>query len=193
MLLGDFAVVRAHAGRRRRQRSAEYAAYRDEILFKQTVGRYAAAWHHVKPWYYFIVEVIPRAVAALEPAAVLAGAALQGGVPRAQCARVAAAVLGAARAGVLLGEPGQARHLHPAGVAGAGDRRAAFPANPCSRAPECGGQGSCSARALLVVGGSRHRWRCTSKFAGDAIAGDRIAAGDTMLLCLSRAVRSAVC
>ena len=39
--------------------SAEYAAYRDEILFKQTVGRYAAAWHHVKPWYYFILEVIP--------------------------------------------------------------------------------------------------------------------------------------
>ena len=37
----------------------EYAAYRDEILFKQTVDRYAAAWHHVKPWYYFIVEVIP--------------------------------------------------------------------------------------------------------------------------------------
>jgi 4-amino-4-deoxy-L-arabinose transferase-like glycosyltransferase len=37
----------------------EYAAYRDEILFKQTVGRYAAAWHHVKPWYYFILEVIP--------------------------------------------------------------------------------------------------------------------------------------
>ena len=37
----------------------EYAAYRDEILFKQTVGRYAAAWHHVKPWYFFILEVIP--------------------------------------------------------------------------------------------------------------------------------------
>ncbi|HET9861892.1 MAG TPA: glycosyltransferase family 39 protein [Steroidobacteraceae bacterium] len=37
----------------------EYAAYRDEILFKQTVSRYAAAWHHVKPWYYFLVEVIP--------------------------------------------------------------------------------------------------------------------------------------
>ena len=37
----------------------EYAAYRDEILFKQTVGRYAAAWHHVKAWYYFLVEVIP--------------------------------------------------------------------------------------------------------------------------------------
>jgi 4-amino-4-deoxy-L-arabinose transferase-like glycosyltransferase len=39
--------------------SHEYVAYRDEILFKQTVSRYAAAWHHVKPWYYFIVEVIP--------------------------------------------------------------------------------------------------------------------------------------
>jgi 4-amino-4-deoxy-L-arabinose transferase-like glycosyltransferase len=37
----------------------EYQAYRDEILFKQTVSRYAAAWHHVKPWYYFVVEVIP--------------------------------------------------------------------------------------------------------------------------------------
>ncbi|MEP7244678.1 MAG: glycosyltransferase family 39 protein [Gammaproteobacteria bacterium] len=34
-------------------------AYRDEILFKQTVHRYAAAWHHVEPWYYFIVSVIP--------------------------------------------------------------------------------------------------------------------------------------
>ena len=37
----------------------EYTAYRDEILFKQTVGRYAASWHHVKGWYYFIAEVIP--------------------------------------------------------------------------------------------------------------------------------------
>lgn len=33
--------------------------YRDEILFQQTVHRYAAAWHHVEPWYYFIVNVIP--------------------------------------------------------------------------------------------------------------------------------------
>jgi 4-amino-4-deoxy-L-arabinose transferase-like glycosyltransferase len=37
----------------------EYSAYRDEILFRQTVGRYAASWHHVKGWYYFILEVIP--------------------------------------------------------------------------------------------------------------------------------------
>ncbi|MEJ1966730.1 MAG: glycosyltransferase family 39 protein [Gammaproteobacteria bacterium] len=34
-------------------------AYRNEILFQQTVHRYAAAWHHVEPWYYFIVDVIP--------------------------------------------------------------------------------------------------------------------------------------
>jgi 4-amino-4-deoxy-L-arabinose transferase-like glycosyltransferase len=41
------------------QGAPEYLAYRDEILFKQTVGRYAAAWHHVKGWHYFLVEVIP--------------------------------------------------------------------------------------------------------------------------------------
>jgi 4-amino-4-deoxy-L-arabinose transferase-like glycosyltransferase len=35
----------------------EYAAYRDEILFKQTVGRYASAWHHVKGWYYYLGEI----------------------------------------------------------------------------------------------------------------------------------------
>lgn len=34
-------------------------AYRNEILFQQTVHRYAAAWHHVEPWYYFILDVIP--------------------------------------------------------------------------------------------------------------------------------------
>lgn len=39
--------------------SPDYVAYRDEILFKQTVGRYAASWHHVKRWYYFILEVVP--------------------------------------------------------------------------------------------------------------------------------------
>jgi 4-amino-4-deoxy-L-arabinose transferase-like glycosyltransferase len=35
------------------------AAYRDEILFQQTVKRYASSWHHLKPWYFFLVEVIP--------------------------------------------------------------------------------------------------------------------------------------
>jgi 4-amino-4-deoxy-L-arabinose transferase-like glycosyltransferase len=39
--------------------SPEYAAYRDEILFTQTVKRYSAAWHHVKTWYYFLMDVIP--------------------------------------------------------------------------------------------------------------------------------------
>lgn len=34
-------------------------AYRDEILFKQTIERYAQAWHHHEPFWYFIVEVIP--------------------------------------------------------------------------------------------------------------------------------------
>jgi 4-amino-4-deoxy-L-arabinose transferase-like glycosyltransferase len=37
----------------------ELIAYRDEILFQQTVERYATAWHHVRPWWYFLVEVIP--------------------------------------------------------------------------------------------------------------------------------------
>ncbi len=34
-------------------------AYRDEILFQQTVHRYASAWHHVEPWHFFLVQVIP--------------------------------------------------------------------------------------------------------------------------------------
>ncbi|QEA39493.1 phospholipid carrier-dependent glycosyltransferase [Pistricoccus aurantiacus] len=37
------------------------AAYRDNILFKQTGERYASAWHHLKPWYYYLVEVLPWA------------------------------------------------------------------------------------------------------------------------------------
>ena len=36
-----------------------YTAYRNEILFSQTVERYAAAWHHLKPPWYFVVNVIP--------------------------------------------------------------------------------------------------------------------------------------
>ncbi|WP_066919234.1 ArnT family glycosyltransferase [Steroidobacter denitrificans] len=35
------------------------AAYRDEILFQQTLTRYANAWHHHKPFWYFLVDVIP--------------------------------------------------------------------------------------------------------------------------------------
>jgi 4-amino-4-deoxy-L-arabinose transferase-like glycosyltransferase len=35
------------------------AAYRDEILFRQTFDRYARAWHHREPFWYFVVNVIP--------------------------------------------------------------------------------------------------------------------------------------
>lgn len=37
----------------------ELAAYRDELLFKQTVQRYTGAWHHRAPPYHYFVEVIP--------------------------------------------------------------------------------------------------------------------------------------
>jgi 4-amino-4-deoxy-L-arabinose transferase-like glycosyltransferase len=33
--------------------------YRNEILFKQTVTRYAEAWHHNEPPWYYLVNVIP--------------------------------------------------------------------------------------------------------------------------------------
>jgi 4-amino-4-deoxy-L-arabinose transferase-like glycosyltransferase len=33
--------------------------YRDNILFKQTVTRYADSWHHIKPLWYYLVDVIP--------------------------------------------------------------------------------------------------------------------------------------
>jgi 4-amino-4-deoxy-L-arabinose transferase-like glycosyltransferase len=33
---------------------AEYRAYVDDILLRQTVTRYANAWHHGQPWWYFI-------------------------------------------------------------------------------------------------------------------------------------------
>ncbi|MGU5837879.1 ArnT family glycosyltransferase [Aeromonas caviae] len=34
-------------------------AYRDNILLRQTVTRYTSAWHHVKPFWYYITSVIP--------------------------------------------------------------------------------------------------------------------------------------
>jgi 4-amino-4-deoxy-L-arabinose transferase-like glycosyltransferase len=36
------------------------AAYRDEILFQQTVSRYATAWHHQKPFYYFFGVILTQ-------------------------------------------------------------------------------------------------------------------------------------
>ena len=35
------------------------ARYRDEILFTQTLGRYFHPWHHLEPFWYFMVDVIP--------------------------------------------------------------------------------------------------------------------------------------
>ena len=37
----------------------ELLAYRNEILFKQTVTRYAEAWHHHEPFWFYPVNVIP--------------------------------------------------------------------------------------------------------------------------------------
>ena len=34
-------------------------AYRDNILLKQTVNRYAKSWAHLQPFYYYVLEVIP--------------------------------------------------------------------------------------------------------------------------------------
>jgi len=34
-------------------------AYRNEILFEQTVSRYAGAWHHREPPWYYLTRVIP--------------------------------------------------------------------------------------------------------------------------------------
>ncbi|MFW5330284.1 ArnT family glycosyltransferase [Hydrogenophaga sp. ZJX-1] len=38
---------------------AELAAYRDNILLRQTAGRYANPWGHFKPWHYFLTSAIP--------------------------------------------------------------------------------------------------------------------------------------
>ena len=37
----------------------ELLAYRNEILFRQTVTRYAGAWHHHEPFWFYLVNVIP--------------------------------------------------------------------------------------------------------------------------------------
>ena len=37
----------------------ELLGYRNEILFHQTLTRYAGAWHHQAPLYYYFVEIIP--------------------------------------------------------------------------------------------------------------------------------------
>lgn len=39
--------------------SPAYDLYRDNILLKQTVTRYSNSWHHVKPFWYYLLEVVP--------------------------------------------------------------------------------------------------------------------------------------
>lgn len=41
------------------QQEPDIQRYLSNILFKQTAQRYANAWHHIEPWYYYLVEVIP--------------------------------------------------------------------------------------------------------------------------------------
>jgi len=36
-----------------------FNAYRDNILLKQTVTRYADSWHHRNPFWYYLISVIP--------------------------------------------------------------------------------------------------------------------------------------
>jgi len=42
------------------QGSSDSLAYAQEILLKQTAGRYANAWEHREPFWYFFVKVIPK-------------------------------------------------------------------------------------------------------------------------------------
>lgn len=39
--------------------SPELLAYRDNILLRQTAERYAKAWHHIKPWHYYLTTALP--------------------------------------------------------------------------------------------------------------------------------------
>ncbi len=41
------------------QHNPLFDAYRDNILLKQTVTRYADSWHHLKPFWYYLTSVIP--------------------------------------------------------------------------------------------------------------------------------------
>jgi 4-amino-4-deoxy-L-arabinose transferase-like glycosyltransferase len=40
-------------------RGGDLLAYRNEILFEQTLTRYAGAWHHHEPPWYYLTNVIP--------------------------------------------------------------------------------------------------------------------------------------
>lgn len=46
-------VAASHSG------NPDFIAYRDNILLRQTMDRYAHSWHHIQPWYYFVLKTIP--------------------------------------------------------------------------------------------------------------------------------------
>jgi 4-amino-4-deoxy-L-arabinose transferase-like glycosyltransferase len=60
-MLAVIGACGAGADRSRRERRPQLAAYRDNILLKQTGERYAAAWHHVRWPGYYLVQVVPWA------------------------------------------------------------------------------------------------------------------------------------
>jgi 4-amino-4-deoxy-L-arabinose transferase-like glycosyltransferase len=51
--LGPVLYLGAH------QQDPTIQQYLSNILLKQTAQRYANAWHHIEPWYYYIFKVIP--------------------------------------------------------------------------------------------------------------------------------------
>jgi hypothetical protein len=94
-------------------------AYRDNILLRQTVTRYANAWHHVKPFWYYLTSVIPPFWLPLS--CCCPGWWWPGARPsRAGQAHHIAARLPGAGDPLLLGLAGQARRLCHAGDAGSG-------------------------------------------------------------------------
>ena len=130
-------------------------AYADNILLRQTAGRYANPAHHYQPPWYFPLVMLTQwvpVVLALPWALKPWREALRG-----RDARVSAAA-GVGRAGgaVLQPQRRQARGLHPAGAAdavpGAGAVVAGDPARGRGRAGSRSRSPRCSRRVTLVAG-----------------------------------------
>jgi 4-amino-4-deoxy-L-arabinose transferase-like glycosyltransferase len=109
-------------------------AYRDNILLRQTVTRYASAWHHVKPFWYYLTSVIPPfwlPLSLLLPWLVVAWRKAIQGQDRRIILLLGYLVLVVS----FLGLAGQARRLCHAGDAGSG------PADGSLRRRAAGGPG----------------------------------------------------
>ena len=140
----------------------ELAAYRDNILFRQTGERYAASWHHHNPWYYYLVEVIPWAWMPLSLALPWAIPAWWRRIRR-----------GDARATLLLSgvvlilvffslSPGKRGVYHLAGAAAAGPRAGAAGSRLAAKARAERGIGGRARTACIGV----PRRRCCSASSG---------------------------